>query len=75
MAGGDAGGAGAGVAAGTVATGAGAGSVALTAVLQPGDKVSTFFWRHVSASLPPGLTPAHFDMKSLRQFARMALCC
>jgi hypothetical protein len=25
--------------------------------------------------LPPGVTPEHFDMKSLRQFARIALCC
>ena len=49
--------------------------VALTAVLQAGARLATFFCRHSSASLPPGVTPEHFDMKSDRQLARMALCC
>jgi hypothetical protein len=49
--------------------------VALTAVLQAGARLATFFCRHISASLPPGVTPEHFDMKSDRQLARMALCC
>jgi stress-induced morphogen len=49
--------------------------VPLTTVLQPVDRVLTFFWRQAKASLPPGDTPEHFDMKSLRQFARSALCC
>ena len=75
-AGGGAGGAGGG-SAGFAATGAGAGAemVALTAVLQPGARSATFFCRHCSASLPPGVTPLHFAMKSERQLARMALCC
>jgi hypothetical protein len=29
----------------------------------------------LSASLPPGVTPEHFDWKSERQLPRMALCC
>jgi hypothetical protein len=49
--------------------------VALTAVLQAADRPATFFCRHISASLPPGVTPEHFAMKSDRQAARMALCC
>jgi hypothetical protein len=61
--------------AGFAATGAGAGIVALTAVLQAGARLPTFFCRQVSASLPPGVTPEHFDMKSERQFERTALCC
>ncbi len=68
--------AGAGAAvAGFAAAGAGAGIVALTAVLQAGARLATFFCRQSRASLPPGVTPEHFDMKSERQFARMALCC
>jgi len=65
----------AGAAAAAAGAGSGFGKVALTAVLQPDDNVATFFCRHCSASLPPGVTPEHFDMKSLRQFARIALCC
>jgi hypothetical protein len=49
--------------------------VALTAVLQAGDRLATLVWRHCNASLPPGVTPEHFDMKSDRQAPRMALCC
>jgi hypothetical protein len=49
--------------------------VALTAVLQAGDKAATLVCKHCSASLPPGVTPEHFDMKSDRQAPRMALCC
>jgi hypothetical protein len=56
-------------------TGAGAGIVTLTAVLQAGERLATFFCRQLSASLPPGVTPEHFDMKSERQAERMALCC
>ena len=57
------------------AAGAGGGIVALTAVLHAGDRPATFFCRHISASLPPGVMPEHFDVKSDRQLARMALCC
>jgi hypothetical protein len=60
---------------GFTSAGAGAGIVALTAVLQAGARLPTFFCRQVSASLPPGVTPEHFDMKSERQFERIALCC
>lgn len=49
--------------------------VALTAVLQAGDRLATLVCRHCSASLPPGVTPEHFDMKSDRHEPRMALCC
>jgi hypothetical protein len=49
--------------------------VARTAVWQPPESLSTFFCRHVSASLPPGVTPEQCDMKSERQFERSALCC
>jgi hypothetical protein len=49
--------------------------VALTAVLQAGDRLPTLVCKHCSASLPPGVTPEHFDMKSDRQAPRMALCC
>jgi hypothetical protein len=49
--------------------------VALTAALQLADRPSTFFCKQANASLPPGVTPEHFDMKSLRQFERSALCC
>jgi hypothetical protein len=55
--------------------GGGAGMVALTALLQAGDRLARFFCRQFSASLPPRSTPGHFDMKSERQFERMALCC
>ncbi len=72
-------GAGGGVCAGAglagAAAGAGAGMVALTAVLQAGDRLATLVCRQTSASLPPGVTPEHFDMKSDRQLERMALCC
>ena len=49
--------------------------VALTAVLQAGDRLATLVCRQTNASLPPGLTPEHFDMNSERQFERMVLCC
>jgi hypothetical protein len=49
--------------------------VALTAVLQAGDRLATLLCRHCNASLPPGVTLEHFDMKSLRHAPRMALCC
>jgi hypothetical protein len=65
-------------AAGFAATGgggAGAGMVALTTFLQAGARLATFFCRQLRASLPPGETPEHFDMKSERQLARRALCC
>ena len=60
--------------AGTACAGAGAGMVALTAVLQAGDRLATFFCKHSNASLPPRGTPGHFDMKSERHEARIALC-
>jgi hypothetical protein len=50
------------------------GNVGSTAALQPADRELTFFCRHKRASLPPGVTPEHFDMKSPRQLARNALC-
>jgi stress-induced morphogen len=53
---------------------AGGGIVALTAVLQAGDRPATFFCRQASASALPGVTPEHFAMKSERQFDRSALC-
>jgi hypothetical protein len=59
-------------AAGGVAGAAGFGSVALTAVLQAGDKLLTFFCKQANASWPR--KPEHFDMASLRQFDRSALC-
>jgi hypothetical protein len=66
---------GAGAAAGGGGGGAasvfGFGRVWLTAALQAGDRLSTFFCRQTSASLPR--MPEHFDMASLRQFARNAL--
>jgi hypothetical protein len=43
----------------------------LTAALQAGDRLFTFFWRHANASWPR--MPEHFDMASLRQFDRSAL--
>src|SRR4029079_19494000 len=55
--------------------GAAFGRVAFTAVLHAGDKPPTFFCRHSNAALPPGVTPEHFDMKSLRQLERIAPCC
>jgi hypothetical protein len=69
-------GAGAAVAAGGGAGGAaaGAGMVSFTTLWQAADRLATFFCRQVSASLPPGDTPEQCDMKSERQFARIALC-
>jgi hypothetical protein len=49
--------------------------VVLITLLQAGDRLATFFCRQPRASLPPGVTPEHFDMKSERQLARRALCC
>jgi hypothetical protein len=74
---GAAGGAGAMVAwAGAGAGGGGAsecglGKVLLTAALQAGDRLLTFFCRQANASWPR--MPEHFDMASLRQFALSAL--
>jgi hypothetical protein len=47
---------------------------AFTAPWQPPESDATFFFRHCSASAPPGVTPRHFDMKSERQLARSASC-
>ncbi|HVV79659.1 MAG TPA: hypothetical protein VHD59_08605 [Pseudolabrys sp.] len=68
-----AGAAGAGAAAGGggAASVFGFGRVWLTAALQAGDRLLTFFCRQTSASWPR--MPEHFDMASLRQFARNAL--
>jgi hypothetical protein len=55
-----------------VAGGAGAGVMALTAVLQDPDRLARLRLRHSSASLPPGVTPEQFAMKSERQEARIA---
>jgi hypothetical protein len=79
--------AGAGVArgAGAEAAGAGAGGavaaaggasgalIALTAVLQDPESLPRLRLRHSKASLPPGVTPEQFAMKSERQDERMAL--
>src|ERR1700741_3641158 len=55
--------------------GAGAPIVALTTCLQAGDRPATFRCRQASASLPPGVTPEHFAMKSERPASFSALCC
>jgi hypothetical protein len=59
-------------AAGSAAAGAGAGVIALTAVLQDPERLARLRLRHSSASLPPGVTPEQFAMKSERQEARIA---
>jgi hypothetical protein len=61
--------------AGSAGFAAAAGIVARTAAWQAPDSALTFFCRHISASLPPGVTPEQCDMKSERQFPRIALCC
>ncbi|MGE3149794.1 MAG: hypothetical protein AB7K04_12075, partial [Pseudorhodoplanes sp.] len=62
-----------GAVAGEAATGAAAGGAsAFTAPWQPGDSEAMLLFRQVSASMPPGVTPRHFDMKSERQLERMA---
>lgn len=48
--------------------------VSPTTFLQAADSVVTFFCRQPSASLPPGATPEHLDMKSERHDAFIALC-
>jgi hypothetical protein len=48
--------------------------VLLTALLQPGESTATFFCKQPSASLPPGATPEHRDMKSDRQADFIAFC-
>jgi hypothetical protein len=67
----------AGAGGGTAADGggdaAGAGMIALTAVLQELDSLARFRFRHSNASLPPGVTPEQFAMKSERQDERIAL--
>ena len=55
-----------------VAGGAGAGVIALTAVLHDPESLARLRLRHSSASLPPGVTPKQFAMKSERQEARIA---
>src|ERR1700759_4330808 len=55
--------------------GAGAPIVELTTCLQAPDRPATFRCRQASASLPPGVTPEHFAMKSERQACFIALCC
>jgi hypothetical protein len=63
---------GAGGATPAVAGGAGAGVIALTAVLHDPESLARLRLRHSSASLPPGVTPEQFAMKSERQEARIA---
>jgi hypothetical protein len=65
--------AGAAVVAGVVAAGAAGGLMALTAVWQAPESLLTLRLRHSKASLPPGVTPEQFAMKSERQDERMAL--
>ena len=55
-----------------VAGAAGAGVIALTAVLHDPESLARLRLRHSSASLPPGVTPEQFAMKSERQEARIA---
>ena len=55
--------------------GGGGGNVALTAALQPGDRLATFFCRQTNAPLVPGDSDEQCDMKSDRQFDRKAFCC
>jgi hypothetical protein len=64
-----------GVAAGAAGAGAGAGgaTIAPTAVLQAPESLAEFRERHSIASLPPGVTPEQFAMKSDRQDWRTAL--
>jgi hypothetical protein len=50
-----------------------AGMVALTAVWHGPESLARFCLRQSSASLPPGVTPEQFAMKSDRQFERIAL--
>lgn len=50
----------------------GARSTAATAVLQAGDSRAMCDLRHCSAALPPGVTPAQFAAKSVRQDCRIA---
>ncbi len=57
------------------AAGGGGGNVALTAALQPGDRLATFFCRQTNAPLVPGDSDEQCDMKSDRQFERKAFCC
>ena len=69
-------------AAGGLAAGAGAAAAgdagfaetALTAVRQAGESLAEFFCRHWNASVPPGVTPEQFDMKSDRHELRIAFC-
>jgi hypothetical protein len=53
---------------------AGLGVSALTALRQAGESPATLRCRHCRASAPPRGTPEHFDMKSDRQFDRIAFC-
>jgi hypothetical protein len=52
---------------------AAAGMIALTAVWHARESLARFCLRQSSASLPPGVTPEQFAMKSDRQFERIAL--
>lgn len=61
--------------AGAATTAGGGGEIALTAAWQPPESLPRLRLRHSRASLPPGVTPEQFAMKSERQFARMALVC
>jgi hypothetical protein len=75
-AGDDAGFAGAGVDAGAgAALSVGDGPTASSAALQGGDTLAALRLRHSSASLVPGLTPAHCAMKSERHEERIAEIC
>ncbi|QTU96620.1 hypothetical protein J7U39_00010 [Rhizobium sp. NLR16a] len=46
-----------------------------TAFWQPAESVALCCWRQVSASIPPGVTPEHFAMKSERHSALIASRC
>jgi hypothetical protein len=70
----EAAGAGGGAAAAGAAA-AGAGVIALTAVWQAPDSLARLRLRQSKASLPPGVTPEQFAMKSERHEARIAPVC
>jgi len=51
------------------------GAAALIALLHAADNCAALFWRHCSASRPPGCTPEQCDMKSERQACRIVVIC
>lgn len=65
-----------GSAAGAAAAGdSGFAEITLTPLRQAPESLASLRCRHCRASLPPGVTPEQFEMKSERQAERMALRC